>query len=652
MARGFDRCLAHLEAADLDRFLQRLKPGADLDVVDVGRTSIDAGLLGQVLKAVQDENGRSVFGSWSFDRACFSDDASFIGVQFTGNVSFKGTRFTGYVSFEGAQFDGGASFGDLVQFDTGPDYVGAQFDGGASFEGTQFTRDAAFHRAGFTGEAVFKGARFTGGAVFKGARFAGGASFETAQFTEHAVFDDAEFAGHTTFGGAQFTGGASFGAAQFTEHAVFEGAEFTRDAVFNRAEFTKDALFNHAQFGGAASFGELVQFIGPAVFRYAQFGGDADFTCAEFRKGADFTAAQFPRATSLGPLTAQKLTLDEALFDRQVVIEAVAKEVSCRRTTWKGGVTLGLRYATVDLEWATLTQSSSITGSDRPLPSMRLARDTIRESRPTLWNDDEPAWFGLFAEDQADSLRSAWIPSLWTLRGVDADNLTVTDVDLSNCHFAGALKLDQLRLEGRYKFDRPPVIGVGRAWLPVWRWSSRRSLFEERLWRATTGKYWGWSNTRSEDAEVGPDRLAVLYRQLRKAQEDAKNEPGAADFYYGEMEMRRHAPSTTWAERFILAAYWAVSGYGLRATRAFAALAILIAGSAIVLQYAGFPGHTPAYLDSLLYAAGSVLSLNLTIGHLPAVLTHWGDVIRMLLRIAGPVLLGLAALALRGRVKR
>jgi hypothetical protein len=155
-----------------------------------------------------------------------------------------------------------------------------------------------------------------------------------------------------------------------------------------------------------------------------------------------------------------------------------------------------------------------------------------------------------------------------------------------------------------------------------------------------------------EIAYVGPERLAALYRQLRKAQEDAKNEPGAADFYYGEMEMRRHARSTPLAERLILAAYWAVSGYGLRATRSFVALALLVAGSAVVLQHAGFPGPTPAYLDSLLYAAGSVLSLSLTIGHLPAVLTHWGDVIRMLLRIAGPVLLGLAALALRGRVKR
>ena len=39
---------------------------------------------------------------------------------------------------------------------------------------------------------------------------------------------------------------------------------------------------------------------------------------------------------------------------------------------------------------------------------------------------------------------------------------------------------------------------------------------------------------------VEPARLAAVYRELRKGREDAKDEPGAADFYYGEMEMRRH----------------------------------------------------------------------------------------------------------------
>ena len=37
-----------------------------------------------------------------------------------------------------------------------------------------------------------------------------------------------------------------------------------------------------------------------------------------------------------------------------------------------------------------------------------------------------------------------------------------------------------------------------------------------------------------------PLQIAVVYRALRKGREDSRDEPGAADFYYGEMEMRRH----------------------------------------------------------------------------------------------------------------
>jgi hypothetical protein len=40
---------------------------------------------------------------------------------------------------------------------------------------------------------------------------------------------------------------------------------------------------------------------------------------------------------------------------------------------------------------------------------------------------------------------------------------------------------------------------------------------------------------------LDPGQIAGLYRALRKGREDLKDEPGAADFYYGEMEMRRRA---------------------------------------------------------------------------------------------------------------
>ncbi|MER8193420.1 hypothetical protein ABTY00_05530 [Streptomyces microflavus] len=68
-----------------------------------------------------------------------------------------------------------------------------------------------------------------------------------------------------------------------------------------------------------------------------------------------------------------------------------------------------------------------------------------------------------------------------------------------------------------------------------------------------------------------PEDVAALYRQLRKGFEDGKNEPGAAGFYYGEYEMRRH--DTTGAakgEHLLLRGYWLLSGYVLRASRAFA----------------------------------------------------------------------------------
>ena len=46
------------------------------------------------------------------------------------------------------------------------------------------------------------------------------------------------------------------------------------------------------------------------------------------------------------------------------------------------------------------------------------------------------------------------------------------------------------------------------------------------------------------------------------------------------------------------------------------------------------------------------MSLDVKAADFPDTLTRWGQVLRILLRIAGPLCLGLAALALRGRVKR
>jgi hypothetical protein len=163
---------------------------------------------------------------------------------------------------------------------------------------------------------------------------------------------------------------------------------------------------------------------------------------------------------------------------------------------------------------------------------------------------------------------------------------------------------------------------------------------------------------------TGQRQIAGLYRALRKGREDAKDEPDAADFYYGEMEMRRHAGRTTdtstdhptdqvsrgQVEHAILTVYWLVSGYGLRAWRALAWLAAVTAGFAVAFHLAGFtrPPQPVSYWTSLLYAFRATLSLTDS----DVQLTAWGKLLQGLLRLTGPVLLGLTLLAIRARTKR
>ena len=142
------------------------------------------------------------------------------------------------------------------------------------------------------------------------------------------------------------------------------------------------------------------------------------------------------------------------------------------------------------------------------------------------------------------------------------------------------------------------------------------------------------------------------------------------------MASRAKGSGQTWhaVEQALLTAYWAVSGYGLRASRALAALALIIALATVGLATFGFAHNTtsvyltvpganpPAYrqtfvtstrpsvADALNYSIETTTSLL----HSPAdePLTVGGRIIEIVLRLTGPLLLGLAVLALRGRVKR
>lgn len=273
-----------------------------------------------------------------------------------------------------------------------------------------------------------------------------------------------------------------------------------------------------------------------------------------------------------------------------------------------------------------------------------------------------------------------------SLRGVDAAHVALTDIDLSQCLLTGAIHLDQLRLEGRVLFAPVPTGIHRRGWRLV-RFGPRRTLAEEQHWRAAQPfAVPGWDPAPADTAVVGPARLAPVYRSLRKAFEDGKNEPGAADFYYGEMEMRRADEESPRAERWLLAAYWALSGYGMRATRALGWLIAAMTITIGVMMLWGLPAHDPEPVST-----GTLTGRHLTFTtetpdpvnptgplrervstdrfekSLRVVvnsvvfrssgqdLTTTGTYTEMASRLAEPVLLGLAALAalaIRGRVKR
>jgi hypothetical protein len=291
-------------------------------------------------------------------------------------------------------------------------------------------------------------------------------------------------------------------------------------------------------------------------------------------------------------------------------------------------------------------------------------------------------------------------PQLLSLRYTDATNLAFFNVDLRECRFAEAHNLDKLRIEGERIFPTTPVgwqwkpITTGSPWPPTWRWTRRRTIAEEHIWRAqhygffqgstlsavmeTTNdvrhpgllpatprlpqsrskvlKRRGWLPERDQSpipelaSDLRPAQIAALYRSLRKALEDSRNEPGAADFYYGEMEMRRLDSDSSLAERAILLGHWLLSGYSLRGLRALCWLIAVTLGIALLLHQVGFttrPSPT-SFLGSLIYTAGTTIS----IGDDSTQLTAWGKLLRIILRLAGPVLLAVAVLSVRNRVKR
>ncbi|MFE0137894.1 pentapeptide repeat-containing protein [Streptomyces sp. NPDC059037] len=709
-----------------------MAPGAD---IDHSGTPFTESLLGDLLRALTEpRTGQPRLGTAQFDEAVFSGDAWFRRARFSGAAGFVRATFKGVAEFDQARFQGAAKFdracftrraefdkatfehealfdrvlfGDTavfrgakvggiagfeeVKFIGDAWFRGAEFSGAATFCRTIFEITAGFEQTKFTGAIAFDDAKFRGDAWFGGhAAFKSDARFRQAEFAGAAGFDHATFIGTVGFDGAVFTGPAIFRGAKLFGAARFQGVTFSDDASFDNVTFERDvsiaatfcragfagarfhgiAEFSKATFSGAATFSRAT-FSRDSRFNEAVFADSARFDQAVFVGNASFREAEFTQLPHFGPLTCRReVDLSGAVFGTPVTMEIAATVVRCVRTQWEEKATLRLRYATLDLSDALLSFSVAITA--HPTPFATGSASFIKED---------------LLAGNSDVVRIA------SVRSVDAAHLVLTNVDLRACLFSGALHLDQLRLEGHCVFPTAPS-GFRRRVLPQ-RWTRRRTLAEEHHWRALTDSNrsspHGWHpGPHHPDAELTPTPsvLAATYRQLRKAFEDGKDEPGAADFYYGEMEMRRHDRDpahggTPVGERGLLWVYWLLSGYGLRASRALAWLIAAMASTVLLLMLWGLPSDSPKpessgtvkgeqihlttdtpapanptgplseRLTGERWEKGVRVVINSVVFRSSGQdLTTVGTYTEMASRMAEPVLLGLAVLAARGRIKR
>ncbi|MFJ5999777.1 pentapeptide repeat-containing protein [Streptomyces sp. NPDC092370] len=667
-------------------YFAALSPGAD---VDHRGTSFTPELLSRLLDALAADpttNSPHV-GDARFEQATFSGDARFYRAFFSGEARFEGATFAGVARFGEATFSGsarfeGATFAGVARFGE------ATFSGSARFEGATFSGPARFGQATFSGETRFNQATFSSGAGFRDAVFSSEARFSLTAFSGTAQFKGATFSGAALFGGATFSGPARFSSATFSGTARFRSATFSGTAEFDRstfagpaqfgtATFIRDTDFGGATFGAGVGFNEVTfcseadfggaRFEGGAEFKVAAFEGMAGFAEATFSGDLNFSGARFEVAPHLGPLMCGKrVVLDGAVFQRPVTVEIGARHVSCARTRWVSTATLHLRYAELDLRDAVFEYPMLVAA--RPDPFVR------------------PASGAPLSEAQLSGEKPG--VRLASVGGVDAAYLALHDIDLKRCRLAGAVHLDQMRVDGWCTFATTPT-GWNRRF--PWRWSRRNTLTEEHYWRVRTARHSssaiapGWMFPPQDAPELKPAAVAALYRQLRKSIEDGKNEPDAADFYYGECEMRRHDTTRPFGERVLLTAYWALSGYGLRATRALTWLVTAMAATIMAMVLWGLPVDDPKpQTTGQQVSAGQNLKLttdtpdprnptgplservtterfdkavrvvinSVVFRSSGQDLTTFGTYTEMLSRLTEPALLGLAVLAVRSRVKR
>jgi hypothetical protein len=253
-------------------------------------------------------------------------------------------------------------------------------------------------------------------------------------------------------------------------------------------------------------------------------------------------------------------------------------------------------------------------------------------------------------------MQGTTMPEIVGLLNADAGRMSFARVNLSRCSLYGAHGLGSVDIESTVRFPECP-----------W-WAARRHyLADEWAWRAAhpSKLNFGWKlagvriGSETERPRQGEESMIWLpslpasqisgtYRELRRSLESKSDMPGASDFYYGEMEMRRLDGDAGFGERVLVTLYWLLSGYGLRAGRCVIAYSVLVGLATWAMKFDGFTGDAYSITRAAIFSVRASLPGITTVEPLSA----FGQTMEVALRVLGTLTIALFLISVRSRLMR
>jgi uncharacterized protein YjbI with pentapeptide repeats len=417
------------------------------------------------------------------------------------------------------------------------------------------------------------------------------------------------------FGGAIFPDGTSnFERYEFDADVNFTGATFVGKANFQEAQFSGEwTSFQGAQFSGAETSFREAQFSGEwTTFSLAQFSGEwRSFNTAQFSSArTTFEGAQFS-----GEWTHFLATQFES-SDTSFLKATFAKEVYFSGVTFSEKVTF----------WG--TQGNRVFG---PGAWAHFDRPRIEKPEQFTFNTVllHPGWF-----INADVRKVDFTDVQWY--GLSHEILTLKKRVKEATE---AFKLTERAKEGTEALKKRELKQA---------WEALKKIGLKQAWDELT--------TTGLDNEIGEleartvssphTLLAQACRRLSANAEENREYPLANEFHYWSMDALRKQGWLTLG--LIGTMYWALSGYGVRATRAFVVLVGICAAFAALYMVFG-PPKLEDLGQALVYSLGAVARLNPEPRPTEPGLFQFLVIVEGLL---GPLQIALLALAIRRKVMR